>query len=70
METDVRKLQLGLATAALTLLAPNHESAEGMPFLIASQALDYKGAPDDNEALQVWLRQFINGPIAESVARD
>lgn len=74
METNIDKLRLALAGAALSLLAyakayrapDGYAALEMAPFSIA-ELLGYAGK-DDNAAVEAWLKDFFNGPIAGKVA--
>jgi hypothetical protein len=71
-ETDVEKLQLSLASAALELLACEEKrdpdtTAMG-PYEIA-KLLGYEGDFEPNNKVRTWLKEFFNGPVAARVAK-
>jgi hypothetical protein len=72
-ESDVEKLQLSLAGAALSLLACEEKldpdtTALGGPYEIA-KLLGYEGDFEPNDKVRNWLREFFNGPVAARVAK-
>lgn len=71
-ESDVEKLQLSLADAALSLLACEKKldpdtTALG-PYEIA-KLLGYEGDFEPNDKVRTWLKEFFTGPVAARVAK-